>query len=480
MKHDIGISPDSASYILAAKNFSNNYSFYETTSQPLVEWPFGYPLILSILNFILNTRFENCAFILNIILFSANFILALKLLSEIMPKNKGTWWFNFAYFGFPTIYVYAFAWSEPLFNFLVLVFSLFFVRYLKTEKDIYLGYLSLITAAMVITRYAGIFFLIGTFFSLLLKHLNDIRKKFFKLIAFVTPSTLMISIWFLRNYLLTKTIAGPREELGIFTYSKNLFDLVDQTIAWFIPHKLPPLITKFITDKSEVINVPLLPRLLIFASVVIFLAYLHSKVHRRTQSLRATKNIDFYVAIPLITYFLFIYLTSTRVYFETSRFFSPIYPILMIYIARFLSTIFDAPKEAIDNRIKKLVIVFLFLHSFYFPLSSYFRIISYYQSSGLGINDTSFQYFIKRFNDRCKKMGAVGVVTDNPSLATYIAQEKNLECFVEKPSSNDTYLVILFKPHSKLEDYLKDGSQVISEYQFMRVRFFFANNNKRK
>lgn len=478
-KHGIGISPDSTSYILSAESFLRSLSFYETEKQPLVEWPFFYPLVLSFLKLVTGLSWEQVALLLNLTCLTLNYLLWIRFFRMVFPETESSVWFEVAYFGFPTLYVYAFAWSEPLFNLFFVAFLIVFVRYLK-EPDIRKTLImSLLSTLMVLTRYAGLFVVAGAFISLFLFWLKkgSWRKGLAESFAYGFMPLVAIAAWFYRNLKLTGTLAGPRNPLPIYSYGENLYNFVDQISSWFFPHKLPAFVSLHISGKAEELYLPLIPRLAVLVLLAFILLYF--AVLRKGESGAAAiqaGDLGLAYLIPLV-YTLFILFTSTRVYFETNRFLSPVYPLFMMLVWMLLSRFLKSVCAHYAKGICALAAFLILAHSIYFPVSSYLRIIKEYNESGLGVKSTEFRSFVSSVIEFKRLNEPAEVVTDNPSILEYLVRFENMEELRKVKDESLHRLIILFKPHSSVEDYLRQGESITKPFEIEGTRVLFVRKS---
>jgi len=312
----IGISPDSACYISIAENIvaGNGYAIYDL--QPAVAWPPLYPTVL-VLAELFNIDYSLWARILNVLLAGGivlvtslwllnNFGLSLLSLIGILGTLLSS----------ALLSVAKFAWTEPMFNLLVLLFLFAAIRSGKTpeRKDILL--LSILAALATMTRYIGVT-LIG--FYLLWLWISGLppKTKLKYSLIFGGLSMAPLVIWLIRNYSITSTLTGYRASSSV-PVLKNILYTLDTFSVWLFATNL---YVEF--------------RILIFC---LLLALLLTFLVREGSSLMPLENakekMQLFGSFTLI-YVLYLIIVSSIVAFDRIdyRLLSPVYvPILLLVI----------------------------------------------------------------------------------------------------------------------------------------------------
>ncbi len=154
----LGLSPDSVAYLKAASGFIDGKGFVYFTSQ----WPPLYPTLIGVIGITLNENSLNSARILQCLLYSLNFIIIFIILTEakLLRPVVIICFSILLCLQAPITYVHYYAWSEPLFIFLLLV-DLFLLqkilsRTVANNNVSYLVVMILIISILIIyTRYIG-------------------------------------------------------------------------------------------------------------------------------------------------------------------------------------------------------------------------------------------------------------------------------------------------------------------------------------
>jgi len=226
----IGISPDSACYISIAENViaGNGYAIYDL--EPAVAWPPLYPTVLALAG-LFDIDYSLWARILNVLLAGGivlvislwllnNFGLSLLSLIGVLGTLLSS----------TLLSVAKFAWTEPMFNLLVVFFLFIAIRSAKTpeRKDILL--LSILAALATMTRYIGVT-LIG--FYLLWLWISGLppKTKLKYSLIFGGLSIAPLIIWLIRNYSITSTLTGYRASSSVPVF-KNILYMLDTFSFW--------------------------------------------------------------------------------------------------------------------------------------------------------------------------------------------------------------------------------------------------------
>ncbi len=210
----IGVSPDSVDYISTAANIHDSDRAVNFTGSALVNFPLGYPLLLSGLMTL--TGMGPLAFgpVLDALLFSAVILLSGIMMEGFAFRSK---WYKMAVLSIIVLSpclleIYSMIWSETLFILLSLLFIFFCHRYFRVPTLLRLLWPALVAGLACITRYAGIV-LIATGGLMILLHggMKPVKRIghlfFFGLVAYLLLS---INLW--RNLHLTGTLTGHREK----------------------------------------------------------------------------------------------------------------------------------------------------------------------------------------------------------------------------------------------------------------------------
>ncbi len=323
-KHSgIGISPDSVTYLSAARHMSAGKGLISFDNLPVVDFPFAYPFFLSFVSLI--TRLDPLQFapVLNGILFGLLLYLSGSMMNGF---QKSSGWYKRILLSCilmsPALQeVYSLLWSETIFLVLILFFIICLSFYLRKMTTGWLLISAGVTAVACITRYAGIFLLPAGLFLIYFNLELPRPKRLRHCLYFGILSISLFLINILRNDLLTGLPMGqrPKNEAGI---SKILENFGGAFCDWLSLERKP------------------IPAI-IFAIVVLIIFSLSIFVLYRRR--KAITSIEYITAVAGLSYCIFMLFTSVLTRYEqfTSRLISPLYiPLLWTiswWIPEFLS-----------------------------------------------------------------------------------------------------------------------------------------------
>lgn len=234
----VGLSPDSAIYIGAARNLLDGNGF-SVSSYPgeftlVTQYP---PLFLALLAAI--GLFEvdpvNGARWLNALLFAANVFLVGNLVGV---DGKTAWAPVFASFLMMTsvisLKIHSMAWSEPLFIFLVFLALFLLVKYLENQQVSLLVAASLTGALAVLTRYAGVAVVVTGVLAIFILSKETWKKRSQEAVIFFLISTVPLILWVARNLAVAETATAREIAFHPITLG-HLEAALDSVSTWLFP-----------------------------------------------------------------------------------------------------------------------------------------------------------------------------------------------------------------------------------------------------
>jgi hypothetical protein len=325
-KHSgIGVSPDSVTYLSAARHMSAGKGFISFDNFPVVDFPFAYPFFLTIVSLI--TRLDPLQFapVLNGLLFGLLLYLSGSMMNGFQKSSS---WYKRILLSCilmsPALQeVYSLLWSETIFLILILIFIICLSVYLKKKTIGWLLVTAGVTALACITRYAGVFLvpagLFLIFFNLEIPRPTRVRHCLY--FGILSISLFLINI--LRNGLLTGLAMGqrPKNDVGIFKILGNFGAVF---CDWLL------------LERKPVLAIILSAAVLIIFTLTVFFLYRQKK-----------SSIPFeWVAVTTgLMYCIFMLFTAALTRYEqfTSRLLSPLFiPLIWTlsgWIRDFLSAI---------------------------------------------------------------------------------------------------------------------------------------------
>jgi hypothetical protein len=221
-KHSgIGISPDSVTYLSAARHIGQGLGFKSFDLLPVIDFPAGYPFFLSAISFI--TRLDPLQFApwLNGILFGILLYICGGIMNGFYKSNG---WYKrvllLCILLSPALQeVYSMLWSETIFLLLVLFFIISMSDYLRSMTTKWLVISGLICAFACLARYAGIFLVPAGLILIFFNYNIPLRKRIAHNLLFGSLSVSLFILNLIRNYQLTGFLTGQRQRgnLGFST-----------------------------------------------------------------------------------------------------------------------------------------------------------------------------------------------------------------------------------------------------------------------
>jgi hypothetical protein len=307
-KHSgIGISPDSVTYLSAARHIVHGPGFRSFDLLPVVEFPAGYPFFLSGISFI--TRLDPLQFApwLNGVLFGILLYTCGSIMNGFYKSNN--WYKRILLLCFllsPALQeVYSMLWSETIFLLLVLFFMICMSDYLRLKTTRSLTISCLICALACLDRYAGIFLVPVGLILIFFNENISFRKRITHCIMFGSFSLSLFLVNIVRNYQLTGLLTGRRQKgnlgfLSIIQYFGGVF------CDWF----------QLDRNAGTAIGITL-------ALIVIFLLVIFFSYRRR----KPDHSFEYIIALTGVMYCVFMLLSSFLTRYEqfTNRLLAPVF-----------------------------------------------------------------------------------------------------------------------------------------------------------
>lgn len=307
-KHSgIGVSPDSVTYLSAARHLAEGNGFISFDNGPVVDFPFAYPCFLSIVSWITRQDPLQFASVLNGILFGLLLYLSGSLMNGF---RKPSGWYKRILLACilmsPALQeVYSLLWSETVFLLLILLFVICLTNYLQEMKISWLLISAGVAALACLTRYAGVFLLPAGLFLIFFNHGLPRPARFRHCLYFGLLSVSLFLINILRNNLLTGMAMGqrPKNDAGFLQILENFGGV-------------------FCDWLSMVRNA--FPSMLMSVAVLIIFTLAIVSSYRRN---RSEKSLERVIAVTGFMYCIFMLFTSTLTRYEpfTSRLLSPLF-----------------------------------------------------------------------------------------------------------------------------------------------------------
>jgi len=302
----IGICPDGVVYTTAAENLRTTGKYIDFTRGPVIDFPAFYSIFLGGIMWLTGLKPLAFAPFLNALLFGTIIYIAGMIMEQFEYRSK---WYKAAILSCIVLSPglledYSMMWSETLFILFLLLFMMAMYHYLQAGSRKALITAAIITSVACITRYAGVAIIATAGIIILLNNNLSLRKRFIDAIIFGAISPLLLIINFLRNYMVSGTLTGHREQ-SMTPLITNIHDAGVVFSAW-----LP-----FVHDNY-------------FTAIVVVFAIITGLAILCGRQLTRHRRIFRYESIAAayaLFYILFMIVTATISRFETlnSRFMTP-------------------------------------------------------------------------------------------------------------------------------------------------------------
>ncbi len=210
----IGVCPDGVVYTTAAENLRSTGRFADFTNGPVIDFPAFYSIFLSAGMWVTGLKPLAFAPYLNALLFALIIFLSGHIMEQFQYKSK---WYKAAILSCIVLSPglledYSMMWSETLFILFLLLFMMAMYRYLQSHSGKALIAAAVITSIACITRYAGIVIIGAGGIFILVNSKQSLLKRIKDGLIFATISPLLLIVNLYRNYQLSGTLTGHREQ----------------------------------------------------------------------------------------------------------------------------------------------------------------------------------------------------------------------------------------------------------------------------
>ncbi len=322
----IGVSPDSVTYISAARHLVEGNGFRAFDDFPVVVFPAGYPFFLGAVSFL--TRFDPLQYgaLLNGFLFGTVIYLCGTIMNGFYHTSK---WYkrvllSCVVFSPALLEVYSMLWSETLFLLLLMLFTVAMKKYLVAPGMKWL----LISAGLVslacVTRYAAIVLVGIGLFLIFFEGKLSVGKRIKHCFYFGGVSVLLLVVNLIRNEMIAHLATGARQR-SIHSLTTNAQYFGDVLSEWLLIDKKP--------------NVSIGITLIVL--VVFLMGMMWCYFRRKTE-----RRYEYIIAATGLFYGLFMIISASLSRYEqfTNRLLSPLY-IPMIWSVSFWIPSFISGKK---------------------------------------------------------------------------------------------------------------------------------------
>ncbi|KPJ66832.1 MAG: hypothetical protein AMJ43_06655 [Coxiella sp. DG_40] len=374
-----GVSSDALHYISTAENLAKGNGYYSYNGKPYTHWPPLFPSLLAILRLF---KFEplDGAKIINaisfaLVIFCSGLIFAKRIKSPLIIIIGSA----SVLISATMLRISVYAWTEPLFALLVILFMFSIVRFLKSYHLKSLVLASVYAALGFLQRYVGLAIVIAGLFSiLLLTPQAKWRQKLNYATIFGAISCIPLGLWFLRNKFIASTAADYHLWLDT-SLLKEITKTLNSLTPWFV--------TK---------NIPLVWRLIIIGALISFLVVAVILKNRKFGKEKLGDTMLVKASLVLIAVYA-VFTTIASVYVNADADYR-IYSSVYLFIILLFLVGFESVGKLSGAILKKewlgylAVSVFCGLWLVLYPLPMVMQQIAHYQKYGVpGYNSIAWQ-----------------------------------------------------------------------------------------
>lgn len=234
-RYGIGLAPDSANYVSAARSLAAGRGLLCFDGTPFTSWPPLYPAVLAVFR-LLGVDVVAGARVLGALVFGATVFLSVRLSRTVLASAAlvvigGL----FVLFSNTLQSLSAMLLSDAAFSLLALLFLAAVAGLLANRTTRSLVACCVLAALLCLLRYIGLAFVLSAILALLfLPRGWSFRRRLVPAAALLGSSLLPLAAWMLRNYLLTSTLTGERTA-GTLSLVRNATTVLNVVRHWFLP-----------------------------------------------------------------------------------------------------------------------------------------------------------------------------------------------------------------------------------------------------
>lgn len=239
-RYGVGVSPDSAGYLCAARSLSAGHGYRALCNSPYTAWPPLFPTVLAAIGVagidpVEGARFVNAGAMGGIILISGIFFTR-----NLRSRGMALVGICSIVLSCPLLGVSTMAWTEPLFVLLIGVFVLQISAFLRSGGLGSLTLAALAAAMCSLQRYTGVAAIAsGVVLIFWPRSVAGWRRHILQLAWFILLSSAPLGLWMARNYRLTGMFTGCVRESSIYSLGENLAGAADTVTKWIVPESVP-------------------------------------------------------------------------------------------------------------------------------------------------------------------------------------------------------------------------------------------------
>jgi len=331
VKYGPGMTHDSAAYMYAAQSLLEGKGFqYFGYPSPFIQWPPLYPILLA-LGKLTGLDYGAAATLINSLALAFTVFLTGRWMLEKFKHSAFAVVGTFLLFvSVPLLQVSKFMWSEAVFTLLFILFYIEFECFMRHGRYGSLALAALFSALACVDRYAGVTIVAAAALFLLFTHKSK-GRKIVDMAFYGLFSAMPMSIWVLRNYIVSGTLLGVRLP-STYTLKLNIRRTLESVYSWVQPDKLLAQHAEGILLYSFKAFAVLLPLLIAAAFTATVARSLADYSTTRKLPAELKQETDKFLPVAFFTVFSLIYIvyliaSATSVAFEpiNSRYLIPVF-----------------------------------------------------------------------------------------------------------------------------------------------------------
>lgn len=422
--YGLGLTSDSAGYIGVARNLISGNGFINFNGEYFVYQPPLYSIVLALASKVITadpltiSRLINAIFN-SISIYLVYYILRFQFIKKDIFTVIGT---LIALFSIVHYKISVMVLSEPLFILISLAIIILSFKLFNNYNYRTLICLSIFISLLTLTKYIGVIYIFWGILIIRRFCINNLRSLFFHIATFSSISALPISIWLVRNYLLTETFTGPRASHGFDVFPK-LLELFSTLTSWLIHPK--------IFQSSEYLFVGFL------MSIIIALL-----IAMRINEIKISYEFK-YLSLLIFFYSSFLLYSSTKLDLVVgNRLLSPIYIPVVLLLLNLSDTAISNLLDKCSLKLKNIIFLSVTILWLVYPTREIYRFAHKITEQGIGYAGEIWQNndVVKFINDNKTVFEDSALYTNEP-YASYML----------------TGLSAVSSPHksNKIEDFFK-------------------------
>lgn len=194
-QYGVGVSPDSVNYVEIANNFKDGKGIINNKGKLVNHWPPFYSILKGTFSKLTGVEVLNMARYLNAVLIALVFVLFNLIIKRYQLNTALQASLNLILLFSAPLTIFLMVWSEGLFMFILLTIVYFYLNWLDTNKTHQLILAGLLSGIMILTRYAGIGFILGILIYTFFLHKDKFSKRFLYCCIYGGISLATFSTW---------------------------------------------------------------------------------------------------------------------------------------------------------------------------------------------------------------------------------------------------------------------------------------------